>query len=80
MTVSVIVHIENEDPVLCEVERLPEPTDQIIIISNPRRRDGKDIHYLEDDVTMMIVPWHRVNFVQVMPSAAIEEVVGFVRE
>jgi hypothetical protein len=60
---------------------MPEPTDQIVTISNPRRRDGKDLHYLEDEVTTMIVPWHRVTFVEVMPSAAeMEEVITFVRE
>ena len=81
MSTTIILHIANEEPILCEVEKMPEPTDQIVTISNPRRRDGKDLHYLEDEVTTMIVPWHRVTFVEVMPSAAeMEEVITFVRE
>lgn len=80
MTASIIVHISNEDPVLCDVEQMPDPADQFVLVSNPRRRDGKEIHYLEDDVTTMIIPWHRINFIQVLPSAETEEVITFIRE
>jgi hypothetical protein len=80
MTYFMIVHITNEDPVLCEVEQMPDPTDQFLIVHNPRRRDGKDIHYLDDDVTTMLLPWHRINFIQVLPSAETEDVITFIRE
>lgn len=80
MSIGIIVHINNEDPVLCDVEQLPGPADQFVLVNNPRRRDGKDIHYLEVDVTTMIIPWHRINFIQVLPSAETEEVISFVRE
>lgn len=81
MSVTVIMHIANEEPILGEIDGIPEPTHQTVTLSNPRRRDGKDIHYLEDEVTMMIVPWHRINFIEIMPSAEeLEEVITFVRE
>jgi hypothetical protein len=79
MSLSIIVHIANEDPVVCEVESLPGGTDQLITIHNPRRRDGMDLHYLEEDVSTMIIPFHRINFIQVLPSAEIDDVIGFVR-
>jgi hypothetical protein len=78
--VSVILHITNEDPVLCDIDQMPDPTHQFVAVHNPRRRDGKDVHYLEEDVTTMLVPWHRINFVQILPSAEAEQVIGFVRE
>jgi hypothetical protein len=77
---SVIVHIANEDAIVCEVEDLPDPKDVTILVHNLRRRDGLDVHYLDEDVTSVIFPLHRVNFIQVLPSAEISEVVGFVRE
>jgi hypothetical protein len=80
MTISVIVHVANEDPVVCEVDKLPDPRDQVVIVHNPRRRDGKDLHYLEDDVSTMIIPWMRINFIQVMPSVEAEDVIGIVRD
>ena len=81
MSVTVIVHITNEDAILGEVEEIPAPADQFITVRNPSRKDGKDLHYLEDEVTTMMIPWHRINFVEVMPSAEeLEEVITFVRE
>ena len=81
MSITVIVHLANEDPVLGEVEELPAPIDQFVTVRNPSRKDGKDLHYLEDDVTTMMIPWHRINFVEVMPSVHdLEEVITFVRE
>ncbi len=77
---TIIVHIANEEPTVCEIENLPGPSDQSLIIYNPRRRDGKDIHYLDENVTTVIYPWHRINFVQVLPSEEMEEAIGFVRE
>lgn len=77
---SVIVHIANEDAIVCEIEHLPDPKDITILVHNLRRRDGMDVHYLDEDVTSVIFPLHRVNFIQVLPSAEISEVVGFVRE
>ncbi|MCP5100051.1 MAG: hypothetical protein GY943_31240 [Chloroflexi bacterium] len=78
--VSIIVHISNEDPIVCEVDEIPKPTSVYVQIHNPRKRDGKDIHYLDEDVTSIIVPWHRINFIQLLPSGDVEEVFGFVRE
>ncbi len=78
--ISVIVHIANEDPIVCELEALPNAEDSNVQIHNPRRRDGMDIHYLDEDVTSVIFPMHRINFIQILPSADVSEVVGFVRE
>jgi hypothetical protein len=80
MSISVIVHVANEDPVVCEIDKLPDPRDQAVIVHNPRRRDGKDLHYLEDDVSTIIIPWSRINFIQVMPSVEAEDVIGIVRD
>jgi hypothetical protein len=80
MSILIILHIMNEDPIVGEVEELPDPTDQFVNIANPRLRDGKDLHYLEDEATAMIIPWHRINFVEIMPSADLEDVVSIVRE
>lgn len=80
MAFSVIVHISNEEPIVCELEELPGPQDQIVTLNNPRRRDGKELPYLEEEVSKVIVPWHRISFVQILPSAEMEDVIGFVRE
>jgi len=78
--ISIVVHITNEDAVECEIEEMPDPAARFLVLHNPRRRDGKDLHYLDEDVTSMLLPWHRVTFVQILPSADTDEVIGFVRE
>ena len=81
MNIIVVVHMTNEEPILCEVEKLPDPTDQFVSLHNPRRRDGKDLHYLEEDAMIMMVPWHRINFIETLPSAEdMDDVITFVRE
>ncbi len=77
---TILIHMLNEDPVLGEVEQLPGVTDTLICIKNPRRRDGKDLHYLEANVSTVIWPVARLNFIEVMPSGEEEEIISFVRE
>jgi hypothetical protein len=76
----VLVHIQNEDPVLGEMDALPTPGDTIVVVKNPRRRDGKDIHYLDANVSTVVWPIHRINFIEIMPSGGEEEIISFVRE
>jgi hypothetical protein len=77
---TIIVHISNEEPILAEIEELPTPVDQVIYCINPRRRDGKDLHYVLPEVQTIIIPWWRINFVEIMPSGEEEEIVAFYRD
>lgn len=77
---NVIVHIQNEDPVVGEMDSLPGTTDVTITIKNPRRRDGKDLPYLDPSVTTVVWPMGRVNFIEVMPGKEEEEIITQVRE
>jgi len=77
---TLLVHISNEEPVLGEVETLPSPLDQLIKIKNPRTRDGKDLRYLQANVTEMLLPVLRVTFIEIVPGDQEEEIIGFVRE
>jgi hypothetical protein len=62
------------------METLPSASDQIVLVHNPRMRDGKELRNLEDEVSTIMIPWHRINFIEVMPSAETEEVITHVRE
>ena len=80
MALTVQIHILNEEPLVAEVEALPGPTDTLVVAVNPRLRDGKDLRYLAPNVTTLIMPLARINFIQVLPSGGEERVIGFVRE
>jgi hypothetical protein len=75
-----MLRLIDEQLILGEIEQLPNPADQFMIIRNPRQRDGLKLAYLQDDVTTILIPWHQIMFVQLLPGSGIEEVIGFVRE
>jgi len=80
MAITLLLHIPNEEPIAGEVDELPGPQDTLLVIKNPRRRDGKDIHYLEPEVTSIILPVSRVTVIEIMPGAEDEDIIGFVRD
>ena len=80
MAYSVILHIIGEPSILGEIEELPKPSDNLITISNPRLRDGKDIHYLEHNVVKVIWPVDKITLIEVLESEEEEHLIGFVRE
>jgi hypothetical protein len=49
-------------------------------VRNPRRLDGKDIHYLAENVVTVIWPIDKLNFIEVLASEEEEEIISFVRE
>lgn len=77
---SVILHINNEDAVMGEMDELPQKTDTLILVKNPRRKDGKDLPYLESNVTSVFWPVHRISFIEIVPGIKDEEIISFVRE
>lgn len=80
MAIEVILHFPSGDPILGEIDKLPEPQDSIIKVTNPRRRDGKDIHYLQHNVVTVLWPTNQIAFIEILPSEFDEEIIGFVRE
>jgi hypothetical protein len=80
MAVTLVLHIPNEEPIAGEVDELPGLQDTLIVLKNPRRRDGKDIHYLDPEVSTIVVPLSRITVIEVMPSAEEADIIGFVRE
>lgn len=79
MAFTVILHIAGEASIAGEVEELPKPTDTLLTVSNPRLRDGKDIHYLEHNVVKVIWPIDKITLIEILESDE-EDLIGFVRE
>lgn len=81
MSITLVLHIANEEPIVGEVEQIPTAADTTIILQNPRRRDGKDMPNLSSSsVTTVIFPISRMTFVEVVPSEEEEKIFGVVRE
>lgn len=80
MPYTVILHISGEPSIVGEVEDLPKAADTIITVSNPRLRDGKDVHYLEHNVVKVIWPLEKLALIEVLESEEEENLISFVRE
>ena len=80
MSSSVIVHIRNTEPMLAEIDEMPQLTDVLIKLNNPRQKDGKDLIFLERNVVSVYWPWTEISFLEILPGDGAEEVVSFIRE
>lgn len=62
---TIVLHVSNAEPVKVDVDELPDPKDNCIIGKNPRMKSDKEFDWVEEGVTTVIFPWHRINYVQV---------------
>jgi hypothetical protein len=77
---TLVLHINNQDPVVGEVDELPTPTDNMILLNNPRKLDGKELTFVSENVISLIWPVDRINFIEVQVEREDQEIIGFVRE
>ncbi len=80
MTISILVHMENDEPIFADVEELPDPNAQAIACANVRRRDGKEINYVDRDAVQFFIPWHRITLIEIISAEEEAQVISFVRE
>ncbi len=76
----VILHVAGETAISGEIEELPKPTDTLLVVNNPRTRDGKDLHYIEANVSKVIFPLARIALIEILQGEEEEKIIGFVRE
>jgi hypothetical protein len=83
VAIQVVVHINNEDPFVAEMDELPDPNHNFVAFSRPRRRDGKALTFITDGATSFLYPWNRISFIEIIGGESdgrSEAVVGFFRE
>jgi hypothetical protein len=80
MAHTLILHLQGAEAIMGEADELPALGDKLVLIRNPRRHDGKELHYLAENSIMVYWPIDRLNFIEVVTSAEEEEIIGFVRE
>lgn len=71
---NLYIHINDGEPFVGEVDEMPNPVSSYVLVNNPRQRDGKDLRMLLDGVTTILLPWWRINYIEVMPTGEDEEV------
>lgn len=76
----VAIHMADQQIIMGEVETLPNRTDQFIILHDPVQPGGKRLDISEDGVTTILVSWHQIRLVQLLPDISGEMPISFVRE
>jgi hypothetical protein len=70
--ITLLLHIQNSEPIKLDVEEMPKPDDTMIIGKNPRERTEKEVNWIEEGVTTVVFPIWRLTLIEVLPSAADE--------
>ena len=71
--ITLQVHIANAEPIKLDVEEMPQLSDIAIMGSNPRDRQDRELNWVDDGVSTIIVPWSRINFIQILPDQEAQE-------
>ena len=71
--ITLQVHIANAEPIKLDVEEMPQMSDIAVMGSNPRDRQDRELNWVDDGVSTIIVPWSRINFIQVLPDQEAQE-------
>jgi hypothetical protein len=77
---TVIVHILGEESVMGEVDKLPDASDNMIVVKNPRRKDGRELDLIEPDCDTVLWPITRINLIELVGAGEGEKIISFVRE
>ncbi len=71
--ITLQIHIANAEPIKLDVEEMPGMTDVAIIGTNPRDRQERELSWIDDGVTTVVIPWWRINYIQVLPDREADE-------
>ncbi|MBZ0301388.1 MAG: hypothetical protein K8J31_16695 [Anaerolineae bacterium] len=66
--ITLQIHMANAEPIKLDVEEIPNLSDVAVMGSNPRDRQERELSWVDDGVSTVIIPWSRINFIQVLPD------------
>jgi hypothetical protein len=69
---NAVLHIINEQPLLCDLFELPEAADVALRCTNLRNLDGKRPIFIDDSASVFIFPYLHIRFVEVPAVSAAE--------
>ena len=66
MALSAIVHLVGEDAFLADLDDIPNPIHNYILLRNIRKKDGNALTYVTDGATAFLYAWTRITFIELM--------------
>ena len=80
MAITVVLHLPNTEPIVGELDDVPNPTDNLIVLNHPRTKEGKDLTNVSEQTGSIVYPMGQINFIEIISGKDDEEIIGFVRE
>lgn len=65
MIKNVCIHVENEQPLLCDLYDMPNNTDAGLICTNVRTMDGKRPVFIDQAASTFFFPYHVIRFLEI---------------
>jgi hypothetical protein len=67
---GVVVHIQNEQPILADLLTEPSPSDVVLLCRNVRTMGGKKPVFIDNSDSTFVIPLAQVRLIE-MPQAAV---------
>ena len=66
---NAVIHLHNEQPLLCDLYTLPSPADVSLVCTNIRTPDGHRPVFIDHTKSTFVFPYLHVRFVEIPPGA-----------
>ena len=66
---NVVIHINNEQPLVADLFEMPTPTDQTLRCTNLRTLDGKRPIFADDSASIFFFTWLSIRFLEILPAS-----------
>jgi hypothetical protein len=73
---NAVIHIANEQPLVADLFRAPEATDQGLICTNLRTLSGTRPVFIDDQASTFFFPYRFIRFVEIPAAAESASTVG----
>jgi hypothetical protein len=67
---NVVIHINNEQPLLADLYDMPGPTDISLVCTNVRMLDGKKPLFIDHTGSSFVFPYLHIRFIEILAGAA----------
>ena len=66
---AAIIHLQGKLPVVADLRAAPRSSDQGVICTNMRTRDGKQPSFIEDSSGWFLIPMHEITVIELPVDA-----------
>ena len=74
MSERVVIHVQNEEPFIADMEGMPPVNATYVQFSNPRTREGRQVPWATAGTTGYVFPMSRISFIEILVNS--EEISG----